>query len=98
MPRLGISGRGIVGHRYEIAAVGGIRYLIVAGVVTDLCVDMAVRDAADRGYLVSVPHDASATYSEARHENALKAYGGYCWVTGTGTVVARIDAITGAAA
>lgn len=76
----------------------GIRYLIVAGVVTDQCVDMAVRDAADRGYLVSVPHDASATYSEARHENALKAYGGYCWVTGTGTVVARIDAINGAAA
>ena len=31
----------------------GIRYLIVAGVVTDQCVDMAVRDAADRGYLVS---------------------------------------------
>ena len=32
----------------------GIRYLIVAGVVTDQCVDMAVRDAADRGYLVCV--------------------------------------------
>lgn len=76
----------------------GIRYLIVAGVVTDQCVDMAVRDAADRGYLVSVPRDASATYTEARHENALKAYGGYCWVTDTDTVVSRINAITGATA
>ena len=76
----------------------GIRYLIVAGVVTDLCVDMAVRDAANRGYLVTVPHDASATYTEARHGNALKAFGGYCWVTSTDTVVARINAIGGMAA
>jgi biuret amidohydrolase len=76
----------------------GIRYLIVAGVVTDQCVDMAVRDAADRGYLVSVPGDACATYSQERHDNALKAYGGYCWVTDTDTVVARINAIAKAAA
>jgi nicotinamidase-related amidase len=76
----------------------GIRYLIVAGVVTDQCVDMAVRDAADRGYLVSVPGDACATYTQERHDNALKAYGGYCWVTDTNTVVARIKAIGKAAA
>ncbi|TIM59217.1 MAG: cysteine hydrolase, partial [Mesorhizobium sp.] len=31
----------------------GVRYLIVAGIMTDQCVDMAVRDAADRGYLVT---------------------------------------------
>lgn len=76
----------------------GIRYLIVAGVVTDQCVDMAVRDAADRGYLVSVPGDASATYTQERHDTALKAYGGYCWVTDTDTVVSRINAIAQAAA
>ncbi|MCB1377989.1 MAG: cysteine hydrolase [Alphaproteobacteria bacterium] len=73
----------------------GIRYLIVAGVVTDQCVDMAVRDAADRGYLVSVPEDASATYTQERHDNALRAYKGYCWITDTDTVVARINAISG---
>ncbi len=71
----------------------GIRYLIVAGVVTDQCVDMAVRDAADRGYMVSLPGDASATYTEARHGNALKAFGGYCWITDTETVIGRINAI-----
>lgn len=75
----------------------GVRKLIVAGVVTDQCVDMAVRDAADRGYLVSVPGDACATYSQERHDGALRAYGGYCWVTDTDTVVARINAIGGAA-
>lgn len=71
----------------------GIHYLIVAGVVTDQCVDMAVRDAADRGYMVSLPQDACATYTQARHDNALKAYGGYCWITDTNTVVERIEAL-----
>jgi nicotinamidase-related amidase len=71
----------------------GIRFLIIAGVVTDQCVDMAVRDAADRGYLVSLPEDACATYSQDRHENALKAFGGYCWVTDTATVLRRIEEI-----
>lgn len=66
----------------------GIARLIVAGVVTDQCVDMAVRDAADKGYLVSLPEDACATYSPERHSGALKAFGGYCWVTDTDTVVA----------
>ena len=76
----------------------GIHYLIVAGVVTDQCVDMAVRDAADRGYLVSLPGDACATYTQARHDTALKAYGGYCWITDTDTIVGRINAIGAGAA
>ncbi len=75
----------------------GVRKLIVAGVVTDQCVDMAVRDAADRGYLVSVPGDACGTYTQARHDGALQAYGGYCWVTDTATIVVRINAIGAAA-
>ena len=70
----------------------GVAKLIVAGVVTDQCVDMAVRDAADRGYLVAVPGDACATYSEERHQGALRAYGGYCWVTDTGTILDRMGA------
>ncbi len=68
----------------------GVKYLIVAGVVTDQCVDMAVRDASDRGYLVTVPEDASATYTQERHDAALRAFGGYCWVTDTATVLARL--------
>ncbi|MCY1127484.1 cysteine hydrolase [Frigidibacter sp. RF13] len=70
----------------------GVRTLIVAGVVTDQCVDMAVRDAADRGYLVAVPGDACATYTQERHDGALRAYGGYCWVTETDTVLTRMEA------
>ena len=71
----------------------GVAHLIVAGVVTDQCVDMAVRDAADRGYLVSLPEDACATYTQARHDAALAAFGGYCWVTDTDTVLSRLAAL-----
>jgi nicotinamidase-related amidase len=68
----------------------GIRYLIIAGALTDQCVDMAVRDAADRGYLVTCVGDACATYSQERHDGALKAFGGYCWTADTNTVVSRL--------
>lgn len=69
------------------------RYLIIAGVITDQCVDMAVRDAADRGYLVTVVADACATYSQERHDAALSAYAGYCWIADTQTVVNRLRAL-----
>ena len=72
----------------------GVARLIVAGVVTDQCVDMAVRDAADRGYLVTLPEDACATYTDQRHTAALAAFGGYAWVTDTATVLAGLAAVT----
>lgn len=71
----------------------GIRHLVVAGVLTDQCVDMTVRDAADRGYLVTCVADACATRSQERHDAALKAFGGYCWVTDAQTTVARFEAL-----
>jgi biuret amidohydrolase len=71
----------------------GIRFLIVAGIMTDQCVDMAVRDGADRGYLVTCVHDACATYTEERHRAALGAFGGYCWIADTATVEARLKAL-----
>jgi nicotinamidase-related amidase len=71
----------------------GVRYLVVVGIMTDQCVDMAVRDAADRGYLVTCVSDACAAATQERHETALKAFGGYCWVSDTNTVVERIEAM-----
>ncbi len=69
----------------------GTRNLIVAGQLTDQCVDMAVRDAADRGYLVSLVEDACGTYTPERQRNALNAFGGYCWVTDTDEAVRRLE-------
>jgi nicotinamidase-related amidase len=67
----------------------GIQHLVVAGVLTDQCIDMAVRDGADRGYLVACVADACAATSASRHANALAAFGGYCWVTDTATILER---------
>lgn len=69
------------------------RHLIICGVVTDQCVDMAVRDAADRGYLVTLVEDACATHTAERHQACLEAIKGYCWITDTDTVLARIAAL-----
>ena len=55
----------------------GKKQLIVVGALTDQCVDSAVRDACDLGYLVTVVTDACATQSLARHENALANNAGY---------------------
>ncbi|MBV1833729.1 cysteine hydrolase [Komagataeibacter pomaceti] len=71
----------------------GTDHLIVAGQLTDQCVDMAVRDAADRGYRVVLPEDACATYTAARHHAALTAFGGYCMVTNTDDVIHRMTEI-----
>lgn len=50
----------------------GIEYLIVTGVVTDHCVELSARDAADRGYYVLVVSDACATFTERLQRSALK--------------------------
>jgi nicotinamidase-related amidase len=66
---------------------------VVAGILTDQCVDMTVRDGADRGYLVACVGDACAAPTPERHANALKAFGGYCWLTDTDTVEARFRSL-----
>jgi ureidoacrylate peracid hydrolase len=56
----------------------GTRYLLVSGVVTDQCIESAVRDACDLGYLVTVITDACTTYTRERHDFALRSIKGYC--------------------
>lgn len=56
----------------------GVRQLIISGLITDQCVESAVRDACDLGYLVTLVMDACATYSQERHDNSLNTVRGYC--------------------
>ncbi|RYH12029.1 isochorismatase family cysteine hydrolase [Tropicimonas sp. IMCC6043] len=56
----------------------GIRQLVICGMETDDCVESAIRDAADLGYLVTQVTDACLTYSEARHRHSLEAIRGHC--------------------
>jgi nicotinamidase-related amidase len=69
----------------------GIENLIVAGFLTDQCVDMAVRDAADRGYYVVCAADACASHTEERHRGALRAFGGYCRVQSVDEILAELS-------
>ncbi|HEX3536002.1 MAG TPA: isochorismatase family cysteine hydrolase [Stellaceae bacterium] len=69
----------------------GIRSLMIAGILTDQCIDSAVRDACDLGYLVTVPNDACATLSRERHEWSLRNNAGYCRQRTTAELVAEIE-------
>jgi ureidoacrylate peracid hydrolase len=71
------------------------RYLIIAGCLTDQCVDSAVRDACDLGYLVTVPTDATLTLSPERHDWSLKNNRGYCRQRTTRELVDEIARLTG---
>jgi len=69
----------------------GVEAVVVVGMLTDQCVDMAVRDGADRGYFMVCVPDACATYTEARHNAALAAFGGYCRTTNTHEFIAELN-------
>lgn len=56
----------------------GLDTVIVAGFLTDQCIDHTVRDGADRGFRMLCPTDACTTDSRERHETALAAFRGYC--------------------
>jgi len=73
----------------------GTKYLIIAGCLTDQCVDSAVRDACDFGYLVTVPTDACATLSAERHDWSLRNNRGYCRQITTGALLEEIARLTG---
>jgi ureidoacrylate peracid hydrolase len=75
----------------------GVRFLMIAGILTDQCVDSAVRDACDLGYLVTVITDACATHSQERHEWSLRNNRGYTRQRTTEQIVAEIELLSGAA-
>jgi ureidoacrylate peracid hydrolase len=72
----------------------GVRSLIVAGLMTDQCVESAVRDACDLGYMVTLVTDACTTASATRHEQSLLGIRGYCRQRNTDALLAEIAALT----
>jgi nicotinamidase-related amidase len=50
----------------------GISTLVIGGMVTGSCVDLAARDAADRGYFVVVAEDATASWSAEMQAQAIE--------------------------
>ena len=69
----------------------GIDTLIMTGVVTNYCVETAVRDAGDRGYNVILVSDACAAMSAAHHQFAIEILRGvYCVVKSTDEVLSEV--------
>lgn len=56
----------------------GVKQIVLSGLITDQCVESAIRDACDLGYLVTQVTDACLTYSMERHEHSLRTIKGYC--------------------
>lgn len=72
----------------------GVRCLIIAGALTDQCVNSAVRDACDLGYLVTLPVDACVTQSAERQDSALANNRGYCRQVTTAALLDEIAGLT----
>lgn len=69
----------------------GIEYLVIYGVVTDQCVESAIRDAADRGFLVTQVEDCCAAETVENHETSIESMRGhYCRTRSTDEVIAEI--------
>ena len=68
----------------------GVKQLVISGLITDQCVESAIRDACDLCYLVTLVPDACATYSQERHDNTLRAIKGYCRQVSTEALIAEI--------
>lgn len=73
----------------------GVAQLIVSGVLTDQCVESAIRDACDLNYLVTQVTDACATYTEARQAASLSAIKGYCRQVTTAALLAELEGRAG---
>ena len=69
----------------------GVKQLVISGLITDQCVESAVRDACDLGYLVTQITDACLTYSQARQDNSIYTIRGYCRQIMTEELVAELN-------
>ncbi len=68
----------------------GVKQLVISGLVTDQCVESALRDACDLGYLVTQVTDACLTYTPERQANSLDTIKGYCRQVTTAQLLAEL--------
>lgn len=70
-----------------------VRQLVISGLVTDQCVEGAIRDACDLGYLVTQVTDACLTYTSERQEASIKAIKGYCRQVTTDELITEMEGV-----
>jgi nicotinamidase-related amidase len=68
----------------------GVEFLVVYGIVTDQCVESAIRDAADRGFLVTQIEDCCAADTPENHAGSIESMRGhYCRTRSTDQMIAE---------
>ncbi|SDE91693.1 ureidoacrylate peracid hydrolase [Salipiger thiooxidans] len=70
----------------------GVRQLVISGLITDQCVESAIRDACDLGYLVTEVTDACLTYTQERHDHSIRTIRGYCRQVTTAQLLEELGA------
>ncbi|MEQ9606996.1 MAG: isochorismatase family cysteine hydrolase, partial [Kiloniellaceae bacterium] len=72
----------------------GVERLVVFGVYSHQCVEGAVRDASDRGYLVSLVEDACAAKTAQQEATTMEGMKAYARLAETETVLAELRAVS----
>ncbi|MDO6588118.1 isochorismatase family cysteine hydrolase [Salipiger sp. 1_MG-2023] len=72
----------------------GVKQVVIAGLVTDQCVEGAIRDACDLGYLVTQVTDACLTYTSERQAASINAIKGYCRQLSTDALIEELQGVT----
>lgn len=73
----------------------GIDQLGVVGVNTNQCIESAVRDAADRGFYVTVVEDCCAGSSRQAHEASMATLAGYARIASADELCDELAKTTG---
>ncbi len=71
----------------------GVRHLVFTGVVTDGCVELSARDAADRGWAVTLVEDACCSSTPEAHADAIQRLtdGGFIAAISTEQALLRVE-------
>jgi nicotinamidase-related amidase len=77
----------------------GTRHIVFTGLVTDGCVELSARDAADSGFRVTLVEDACCSSTPEAHDDAIQRMtdGGFVVACSSDEAVARVSALGGKA-
>jgi len=73
----------------------GTRHIVFTGLVTDGCVELSARDAADRGFRVTLVEDACCSSTPEAHADAIQRMtdGGFVVACSADEAVAQVGAL-----
>jgi nicotinamidase-related amidase len=73
----------------------GTRHIVFTGLVTDGCVELSARDAADRGFRVTLVEDACCSSTPEAHNDAIQRMtdGGFVVACSADEAVAKVGAL-----